>query len=122
MSSEVKRYDPINSDSTCGMCAEDADYGAYVEYADYATLHAEAEALRAENARLRGATSEAQGHTSEAAPGVTGLVEAQKIADRIAGNSKDFDRDIRKGAGMVSAELRDLIAAHRQAHQPEEPK
>ena len=41
MSSEVKRYDPINSDGTCGMCVEDADYGAYVDYADYATLEAE---------------------------------------------------------------------------------
>ena len=41
MSNEVKRYDPINSDGTCGMCIEDADYGAYVEYADYASLEAE---------------------------------------------------------------------------------
>ena len=46
MSSEVKRYDPINSDGTCDMCVEDADYGAYVEYADYAALEAECERLR----------------------------------------------------------------------------
>lgn len=46
MSSEVKRYDPINSDGTCGMCVEDADYGTYVEYADYAALEAECERLR----------------------------------------------------------------------------
>ena len=43
---EVKRYDPINNDGTCGMCVEDADYGAYVEYADYAALEAECERLR----------------------------------------------------------------------------
>lgn len=48
MSNEVKRYDPINSDGTCGMCIEDADYGAYVEYADYATLKDENAKLRAE--------------------------------------------------------------------------
>ena len=53
MSSEVKRYDPINSDGTCGMCIEDADYGAYVEYADYA-------ALEAENARLVGQLEQAR--------------------------------------------------------------
>lgn len=44
--SSPKRYDPINSDGTCGMCVEDADYGAYVEYADYAALEAERERLR----------------------------------------------------------------------------
>lgn len=44
---DVKRYDPINSDGTCGMCIEDADYGAYVEYADYAALEAELAKLRA---------------------------------------------------------------------------
>lgn len=49
MSSEVKRYDPINSDGTCGMCVEDADYGAYVEYADYASLEAECERLTTQN-------------------------------------------------------------------------
>lgn len=49
MSSEVKRYDPINSDGTCGMCVEDADYGAYVEYADYAAIEAECERLREVN-------------------------------------------------------------------------
>ena len=43
MSTEVKRYDPINSDGTCGMCVEDADYGTYVEYADYAALSAKLE-------------------------------------------------------------------------------
>ena len=31
----VKRYDPINSDWTCGICIEDPDYGAYVEFKDY---------------------------------------------------------------------------------------
>lgn len=65
--SEVKRYDPINSDGTCGICVEDADYGAYVEYSDYAALDAECEKLAqclkfarttmavvADNANLRG--------------------------------------------------------------------
>ena len=41
MNRKVKRYDPISSDGTCGMCIEDADYGAYVEYEDYAALEAE---------------------------------------------------------------------------------
>ena len=53
MSSEVKRYDPINSDGTCGMCIEDADYGAYVEYADYSALKAERERLRAQVSALQ---------------------------------------------------------------------
>lgn len=48
MNNKVKRYDPINNDGTCGMCVEDADYGAYVEYADYA-------ALEADNARFQSA-------------------------------------------------------------------
>ena len=48
MNRKVKRYDPINSDGTCGMCVEDADYGAYVEFADYAALEAENAKLRAE--------------------------------------------------------------------------
>ena len=39
--SDVKRYDPINSDGTCGTCVEDPGYGAYVEFADYAALEAE---------------------------------------------------------------------------------
>ena len=52
MSSKVMRYDPINSDGTCGMCVEDADYGAYVEYADYAALEAECERLRQQVAAL----------------------------------------------------------------------
>lgn len=52
MSTGVKRYDPINSDGTCGICVEEPDYGAYVEFADYDDLHAEAEALRSENGRL----------------------------------------------------------------------
>ena len=46
MSSKVKRYDPINSDGTCGTCVEDPDYGAYVEFSDYAALEAECERLR----------------------------------------------------------------------------
>lgn len=54
MNRQVKRYDPISRDGTCGMCIEDADYGAYVEYEDYV-------ALEAENARLR----EALAHCSE---------------------------------------------------------
>ena len=45
--SDVKRYDPINNDGTCGVCIEDADYGAYVEYADFAALEAELAKLRA---------------------------------------------------------------------------
>ena len=51
--SDVKRYDPINKDGTCGVCIEDADYGAYVEYADYAALEAELAKLKGELARLR---------------------------------------------------------------------
>ena len=47
MNRKVKRYDPISSDGTCGMCIEDADYGAYVEYSDYAALEAELAKLRA---------------------------------------------------------------------------
>ncbi len=47
MNRKVKRYDPINSDGTCGMCVEDADYGAYVEFADYAALEAELAKMRA---------------------------------------------------------------------------
>lgn len=43
--SEVKRYDPINSDGTCGTCVEDPDYGAYVEFSDYAALEAECDSL-----------------------------------------------------------------------------
>ncbi|MBN7822218.1 hypothetical protein [Bowmanella yangjiangensis] len=34
----VKRYDPINSDGTCGICVEEPGYGAYVEFADYDAL------------------------------------------------------------------------------------
>ena len=45
MNRKVKRYDPINSDGTCGMCIEDADYGAYVEYEDYAAIETECNAL-----------------------------------------------------------------------------
>ena len=48
MNRKVKRYDPINSDGTGGMCVEDADYGAYVDYADYAAIEAENAKLRAE--------------------------------------------------------------------------
>ena len=51
--SEVKRYDPINSDGTCGTCVEDPDYGAYVEFSDYAALEAECERLRAQVSALR---------------------------------------------------------------------
>ena len=46
----MKRYDPINNDGTCGMCVEDADYGTYVEYADYAAL--EAKCANLENSLL----------------------------------------------------------------------
>ena len=53
MNRKVKRYDPISSDGTCGMCIEDADYGAYVEYEDFAAIEAECDALRAENDRLQ---------------------------------------------------------------------
>lgn len=57
----VKRYDPVNSDGTCGMCVEDADYGAYVEYADYAALEAElVELLRDAADYLRGLSLPAQ--------------------------------------------------------------
>lgn len=45
MNRKVKRYDPINSDGTCGMCIEDADYGAYVEYEDFTALEAECDSL-----------------------------------------------------------------------------
>ena len=58
MNCKVKRYDPINSDGTCGMCVEDADYGAYVEFADYAALEAENAKLRAEVERLKAQLAE----------------------------------------------------------------
>jgi hypothetical protein len=45
MNRKVKRYDPISSDGTCGMCIEDADYGAYVEYEDYVALETECDSL-----------------------------------------------------------------------------
>ncbi len=59
MNRKVKRYDPINSDGTCGMCVEDVDYGAYVEFADYAAIETECNALRVENDRLRAAEKDA---------------------------------------------------------------
>lgn len=57
--SEVKRYDPINSDGTCGTCVEDPGYGAYVEFADYAALEAEVQRLR-EALRITRDTIDAQ--------------------------------------------------------------
>jgi hypothetical protein len=73
MNCKVKRYDPINSDGTCGMCVEDADYGAYVEFADYAALAAELSALKAQQAgqeldELRRACAEILGQDPEAWP------------------------------------------------------
>lgn len=43
--SEIKRYEPINIDGTCGICAEDAN-GAYVDYRDFAALNDELAALK----------------------------------------------------------------------------
>lgn len=40
---------------------------------------------------------------------IDGLIDAQKVADRIAGNPRDFTDRERKGAGMVSAEIRSMI-------------
>ncbi len=40
---------------------------------------------------------------------IDGLIDAQKAADRIAGNPRDFSDRERKGAGMVSAEIRSMI-------------
>lgn len=60
---EVKRYDPINNDGTCGMCVEDADYGAYVEYADYAALEAQCKILRNS---LAGSNNQARANKLEA--------------------------------------------------------
>lgn len=40
---------------------------------------------------------------------IDGLIDAQKVADRIAGNPRDFSDRERKGAGMVSAEIRSMI-------------
>lgn len=40
---------------------------------------------------------------------IDGLIDAQKMADRIAGNPRDFSDRERKGAGMVSAEIRSKI-------------
>ena len=45
MNRKVKRYDPISSDGTCGMCIEDADFGAYVEYEDYVAIETECDSL-----------------------------------------------------------------------------
>jgi hypothetical protein len=70
MNCKVKRYDPINSDGTCGMCVEDADYGAYVEFADYAALAAELSALKAQQEldELRRACAEILGQDPETWP------------------------------------------------------
>jgi hypothetical protein len=57
----VKRYEPVNSDGTCGVCVEDADYGAYVEYADYDTLRTANQRLEGEVARLLSAITESIG-------------------------------------------------------------
>lgn len=37
------------------------------------------------------------------------LEEAKRAADEIAGNTKDFDRDHRRGAGAVSAAISVLL-------------
>ena len=42
-------------------------------------------------------------------PLLPGLIAAQKIADRHAGNTKDFIGYERRAAGRISAELRALI-------------
>ena len=67
MNRKVKRYDPINSDGTCGMCVEDADYGAYVEYSDYAALAAENARLRAELEQSRDLIVEMSKHCNATA-------------------------------------------------------
>jgi len=43
--SEIKRYEPINIDGTCGLCVEDPD-GAYADYSHLAALQAELAALK----------------------------------------------------------------------------
>jgi len=50
-------------------------------------------------------------------PLLPGLIEAQKIADRQAGNYKDFGTSERRAAGRVSAEIRALI----ESLTPKEP-
>lgn len=100
MSSEVKRYDPINSDGTCGTCVEDPDYGAYVEFADYATLEAECE-------RLRGTMME---------------VVTKNFAKNLgrAAKDKELDYYLSEGVRQLQAE-RDALAAELAGIKRQEP-
>ena len=123
--SDVKRYDPINSDGTCGMCIEDADYGAYVEYADYAALEAELatvkkvaygnielleenQNLKAENAKLRAELERR-------------AVDGWKLAvDNVAGYAHLYN----SGSGIIHeirAEHARLLAAAPSAPKADDP-
>lgn len=99
MNRKVKRYDPINSDGTCGMCIEDADYGAYVEYADYAALEDECDSrwltyvalvdkLGIENDRLRAGTQMLIGDLERRDATIDGL-RAELAALKGSGDSHD---------------------------------
>lgn len=78
MNRKVKRYDPINSNGACGTCVEDPDYGAYVEFADYAALEDERERLTAELAAER-----------EAFAALAAEVQGLQIALRLSANRLD---------------------------------
>ncbi len=72
MNEQVKRYDPINSDGTCGTCVEEPDYGAYVEFADYDALQRKACQLNGDAAerelKLRAELEAARGLLRDIAP------------------------------------------------------
>ena len=92
--SEIKRYEPINIDGTCGICAEDAD-GAYVDYRDFAALNDELAALK------DGAPAQ-----TEQQP-----VSWQFYQDGKWWNGDDRIKDHRKNTEAAGIPVRDLYAA-----------
>ena len=103
--SEIKRYEPINIDGTCGICAEDAD-GAYVDYRDFAALNDELAALK------DGAPAQ-----TEQQP-----VSWQFYQDGKWWNGDDRIKDHRKNTEAAGIPVRDLYAAPiaQTAPQPEQ--
>ena len=89
--SGVKRYDPVNSDGTCGICAEDADYGAYVEYADYARLEQECERLSDELNNMRISWGLMQSEREAA------LKQVERLRDLLTAWRRMFDAGIGYG-------------------------